>query len=99
MDRIVKEVKFGDWVAFQERYRRCTLHKPGEVRKVWKPFVKYGEGIYLGTRTLQNGDLVWLGDEEGYHLNPTERIRVAYVSPGPRANPVYVPLDKMGLMI
>lgn len=49
-------------------------------------------GIFLGYRTLSNGETEYLG-EDGASYSPDNYFRAALVCLSPRENPVYVPLD------
>lgn len=60
--------------------------------KYWDRRETSGSGLYIGTRTLQNGVRDWDG-EYGYTFSPTDHFTAALVVPGPRQNPIYVPMD------
>jgi len=95
-------MEFGSLVNINEKYKRVwgtrktkgwkgVLHDA--KTKEWKR-VKYEvKGcIFLGIRTLSNGFNSWEYDI-GYVFEPIESFNAALVCPGPRINPIYVPLD------
>lgn len=83
--------EFGSRVEFTSRYYREIEYQDGGHIKSWERSKKGGSGLFIGTRTLQNGDCYWTGDD--YVFTPEEFFEAALVVPGPRLNPVYVPLD------
>ena len=97
-------MKFGARVKYWGGYTRIVerrdRNRPESYIKyeTWKTWIENKvpetEGIYLGTRTLQNGVRYWEGDDMdgGYYIfEARERFQVALVcSPG--KNPRYVPL-------
>ena len=92
------DFEYGQRVVATKRLRKAyeiRPHKRGSYTRgyrLWKEFDAAIEGIFLGTRFLQEGWLCY-DYEEGYSFNCTERQRVALISPGPNLNPIYVPLD------
>ena len=88
---------YGDRVTFDHYYYRTSKQtKRGKdnyygTLKCWEVGLCDMQGIFLGTRTLQDGWLDWPCDE-GCTFVPTRRYKVALVSPGPNKNPLYVPL-------
>lgn len=92
---------FGSPVAANEVLLRRTKYehrddkyRTRKVLKVWERREKRVDGIFLGTRVLQNGERDY-DNECGYTFSATERFKVALISPGPNLNPVYVPLDAL----
>lgn len=92
---------FGSWVVYShilKRKMRCveTENKYGvKFRndfKFWKKFECPGSGIFIGTRTLKNGNRVF-DYEYGYSFVPKEYITVALICPSPTKNSVYVPME------
>ena len=88
--------EFGDKVAFDHYYYRCTEQKKDgagyfRTHKIWTERLCNYTGIFLGTRTLQDG---WrdYDSDAGCTFSPTRHYRVALISPGPKENPLYVPL-------
>ena len=97
---IMETIAYGDKVKFSHRFLRKTEWRPAETasgrsyNEIWKTWEKFqfgGEGLFLGTRTLKNGTRYWM-DEAGYIFEPKEHFQAALISPGPRTNPIYVPL-------
>ena len=62
---------------------------------IWKEVDCVIRGVFLGFRTLSNGTAIY-NREEGVVYTPKEYFKCALVSPGPRQNPVYVPLNNLG---
>jgi hypothetical protein len=75
------------WESRQRGHRQCGY-------KLWVETEKTVKGIFLGTRTLQNG---WrqFEEDEGYIFIRDNTFEAALISPGPRLNPVYVPLNSI----
>jgi len=51
-------------------------------------------GIFLGLRTLSNGNVVYGIDAVVFQ--PVEYFRAALISPSKKENPIYVPLNAIG---
>ncbi len=66
--------------------------KRRKVVKYWHEADFNCEGVYLGTRTLQDGERCYDSEYGGYYFAAEKYHKVALVSPGPNINPVYVPL-------
>ena len=47
-------------------------------------------GLFIGTRTLQNGRVAWINDDFGNAFFPDEYIEVWLIVPAPNRNPIYV---------
>jgi hypothetical protein len=88
-------MQWGDKVTYFCKYYRATA----DVHRVWRhtPPQKEGKvGIFLGYRTLVGkGRVVWGDYDTSTYLIPSEYLKVALVSPGPRGNAIYVPIDRM----
>lgn len=91
-------MKYGDTIVVNEKYvRRSRWERDklgnSRLRKEWLLVPYRVDGIYLGTRTLQNG---WsdYDDECGSMWAPIEHFRVSLVSPSKNKNPIYVPFVK-----
>ncbi len=54
-------------------------------------------GIFLGVRNLKNGWVSGSGLFNGFEVD--EKIVAGLVSPGPRRNPVLVPIDKIKILL
>ena len=80
---------YGDMIIVNKQMKshKTSRTKVWEVEDITFPFY----GIFLGYRTIFNGDLD--SDEYGTFFCQTSKIKVALVSPGPRRNVVYVPLE------
>lgn len=102
-----KDIEFGGWVSFrQEMRRQHETRDSGNEKstwpsrrhwKVWKPTKLRDDprfGVFLGTRTLQNGYTDYDYDN-GNTFIPKEYVTVALVCCGPRTNPIYVPLEAL----
>ena len=86
-------MKYGDKVFITRKYWRIT---DNSNKRKWVAHRFVHDGLYLGTRTLQNGHFIikyttW----EGNKFKADEYILCALVSPGSQHNPVYVPLDSI----
>lgn len=93
----MSDLKFGDSVVVTNRMHRAV--GDGGHTKTWEPCPdylkpKHREGIFLGHRTLQNGEVHW-----GYNADDpttweqTSTVRVALVCLSARTNPIYAPID------
>jgi hypothetical protein len=97
-----KDIEFGGWVSFhQELKRRHETRYSDKIHpaywRVWKPTKLKDDprfGIFIGTRTLQNGYVDYDYDA-GNIFVPKEYVTVALVCCGPRSNPIYVPLEAL----
>ena len=85
----------GDQVTYSALLVRKAEYGNQRVRKYWSSIPCTGSGLFLGTRTLQNGHNDWEGNEVGYVFEPQEYFRAALISPGKNRNPIYVPLDSI----
>jgi len=78
------------------REQRTVINKQGRettsIWKVWKRRYFESNGIFLGFRWLKEGTREY-ELEYGYYFAVKGGFKVALVSPSPRLNPVYVPLD------
>ena len=92
---------FGAWVIYSHILKRKMRYVETENKygvkfrnefKFWKKFEFPGSGIFIGTRTLKNGNREF-DCEEGYTFVPTEYITAALICPSPSQNPVYVPME------
>ena len=86
VERIVRP-KFGDKVKYSNILRRYSRGRT----KFWKPERKPGEGIWLGYRTLSNGDVYH--DEDGAGYTPKEWQKAALICTNSKENPFYVPAE------
>lgn len=68
-------------------YRRGAKNPKTWTTHPQAPF----QAIWLGHRRLSNGDVTYIDGQA--HYTPGEYITAGLVSPGPRANPIYVPTD------
>lgn len=59
-------------------------------RTFWHPAPRIREGIYIGYRTVSDGNTEWLGNEEGNGYYGLVYYRVAVVVLGEREKPVFV---------
>ena len=90
---------FGDRVSAdtvlirREKEKRDKDHILMTMR-VWEEWPREIDGIFLGTRMLQNGQRK-CDEDYGYYLEVHERLKAALVCPGPNRNPVYVPLNSL----
>jgi len=89
-------MKLGDRVTCIAVLWRRTRY-PDSGRRQWKywdtKLITPREGIYIGTRTLFNGEREYIGSEEGVAFYPREHFRAALVVFSERENPVLVPID------
>lgn len=97
MTRVTLPVPFGARVEYSAVLVRRQRHS--EARGVWEGYWKTvvmkgaRTGLFLGLRTISDGDLVCgYGDEPNDYM-PRKYRRVALVCPSPKRNPVYVPLE------
>lgn len=95
-----RSLQFGARVEFWAVYCRRRRYDGIRHVKFWERRKwKTQTGIFLGTRTLYDGTLSY--EEYDYSTNtifePTHHFQVALVCPCSRMNPVYVPLDAIGL--
>lgn len=96
----IKLPEYGEKLrATSQLVRKMRIDRTERGQYIDRKTVKYwheqpfdGEVIYLGTRQLQNGTREY-DSEYGCYFIPTEYIKAALVSPGPRLNPIYVPID------
>lgn len=95
-------LEFGQKVKISHKYQRklkiirdqdVGYHRSGQY-KYWESMSFESSGIFLGTRTLQNGNREYDSDY-GYYFDPKEYFKVALICPGPDLNPIYVPLDSI----
>lgn len=92
-------VQYGDQVLFKERYIRKSTnggYKNGNKKKEWIKREFTGYGIFLGERTIANGTAEF-DSEYGWLFSAKEYIKVALISPGPRKNVFYSPIDSLEL--
>ena len=84
-------VKFqhGDRVSITKKYWRAYDSMDGG--RYWDTEAANATGIFLGYRSLSDGQVDWSGDECTYSRHCT--VKAALVSLNARTNPVYVPLD------
>ncbi len=89
----ISRPEFGQPVTCKTALKRVTKFRPG-TRDYYRKWVRTGypefTGLYTGPRTLQNGMLYLIGEEEGYALIPDEKVLVYIVVPNSRTNQVYV---------
>ncbi len=93
-------MQLGQKVTFTRQYKRTYVYNgtpPARCRdgREWKVFDREGTGVYLGTRTLQNGRVD--RDEDGSYFIRESCFEAALICPGTRINPIYVPLDAFTL--
>jgi hypothetical protein len=90
--------KFGQWVTCTARlYRaskadRRTGYKDLKHIHRWEPIPIKNEGLFIGTRTLYNGEVEW-AEDTGSVFSPKSHFTAALVVPGPRRKPILVPMD------
>ena len=83
----------GQWVTARDRmYRRWDYHTKTYIR--WSEFIPGGpkpvEGIYVGTRTIQDGHTEYCGPEEGNYWVPSGYKEAWLIVEDPRKNPIRV---------
>lgn len=92
------EIPFGAWVTCPDRYVRKEDHP----KKTWvlasekwasRSDAEPVSGLFIGTRTYNQGTLEWIGPDEGNAWRTTGTLEVGLIVPGPRLNPVPVPID------
>lgn len=80
---------------------RCAVHlwrRTDYPTKVWQETKGQVEGLYIGKRTYQNGELDWLGSEEGHAWVQRGTIPVGLIVTSPNKNPIPVPFDKIEIV-
>lgn len=100
------DARFGDWVTYNKSYRRSerkvTHKEPYRVdyMRFWDTshLKEPIRALYIGTRTLANGTVDW-SEDEGNYFKATEHIQAALVCRNARANPIYVPIDCLQVLI
>ncbi len=84
--------------AFLVRSRKVEYnddrYRTQKTMKIWQSKHKKITGIFLGTRTLQNGELRY-DDDYGYYFIPKQWFSAVLLCPSPTKNPIYVPLDSI----
>jgi len=95
------ELKFGqrcEITAKLVRKSKTRIIKNSSGRTVDTTFKYWGtvpfhyhHCLFLGTRTLKNGEITW--DDEGWVFEAKEHFKAAVVCPGPNSSPIYVPTD------
>lgn len=98
-DKIVASariVKTGEVIEGRRILRGFTPH-----RTLWKPQIENIEGIFIGYRTLAEGETDWDGDPEvdgGVVFFSTRRFEAWLIVTDPRRNSIYVlPEDVLGV--
>ncbi len=81
---------FGQPVHFTKYLVRREACKKREFYRTWLERDWESTGLYLGTRTLQNGRIHY--DEDGTYFTADEYFKAALICPSPNRNPIYVPL-------
>lgn len=95
-------MEFGEYIQVTERYKRRERERKQEIPRLegeyyctWKVWEKVpyagGKCLFLGFRTLSNG-IRDFDSDYGHTFIPKEYFKVALVCPGPKYNPVYVPI-------
>jgi hypothetical protein len=82
----VSDVKLGDKVRFSHHLVRSY----GKDR-TWNRHSRSGEGVVVGTRTLQNGHVVYGTWDDPNYFVPEEPVPAVLVAFHLRKAPVYVP--------
>jgi hypothetical protein len=89
-------IPFGARVIVRAVYRRYAY---GERRREWHAVtIDDREGIYIGKRSLANGEIQWDDDPGGAGFRADrERLSAALVVYNEHRNPVLVPFDALSL--
>lgn len=77
---------------------RCAVRlvrKESYPTKSWIENTIPVEGLYIGKRSYQNGELDWLGPEEGHAWIQRGTIPVGLIVTSPNKNPIPVPFYKI----
>lgn len=94
----VSNIRFGDRVSVSAVYERARSYKSnGTWKKWWEP-CRLGtprEALYIGYRTVVDGEADYIGEEEGTAFTPERHYRAALVVFSERERPVLVPLDAL----
>lgn len=75
-------MKFGDVVIAQGKLRRRCEHVPRSNDKVyWAPVMWWEprRGLFIGWRTLSNGEKEYISYDDGWVYRPKEHFKVALV--------------------
>jgi hypothetical protein len=91
-------IPFGSRVIVRAEYRRYSY---GERRREWHAvIVEDRQGIYIGRRSLANGEMEWDDDEPGGagFRADAGRIPAALVVYDERRNPVLAPFDAIEVL-
>ena len=87
-------IELGQKVTGGPRLRR---RQDGKARK-WAPYEwdkRKVEGIYIGYRHYQNGNVDWIPEEGGTWKLEGRPFKVALIVPNERSNPIPVLFDTM----
>jgi hypothetical protein len=108
VERLVMPV-FGSMVSASEKFVRRSKtesrrsdengHSSSVEMKYWDRASAKITGLFIGIRTLYDGDREWWGEDEGYTFKPRSHFRAALVVPSERENPVLVPLDSISAKV
>jgi hypothetical protein len=89
----MEEIPFGDKVVISKIYKRKSRKQNNKFFKIWEEIQLNKEGIFLGWRTIADGE-IW---HDGYnnYFTPNNYKKAALVCFSPNCNPVYVPEDSI----
>jgi hypothetical protein len=97
----VSNPPFGARVRVLAYYSRAGASSAGrKIRKQWHTW-KYGtprEGLYIGKRTLSNGHVGYVGEDDDYVYTADEYFTAALVVFNEHTRPVLVPLDALEVL-
>lgn len=83
---------FGQQVKYNGWLMRLRFSTSTEVQAKWEliELSKYRRGLFIGTRTLQNGRIEYMGEEYGNAFFPEEYFKAWLIAPNAHTNPIYV---------
>jgi hypothetical protein len=83
----------------ENRENKTNGHSSRVETKYWGRTPAKITGLFIGIRTLYDGDREWWGEDTGYTFTPRSHFRAALVVPSERENPVLVPLDSISVKV
>jgi len=88
---MINRPALGQWVTASDRMYRQGSY-PGKVWKRWAEVIRRAnpvEGIYIGTRTIQDGHTEYCGEDGSYWV-PSGYKEAWLIVEDPRRNPIRV---------
>jgi len=99
--------EFGQWVTCTARlyrtdrtesYKAPAGYTKYRHLKYWARLPVKNEGLFIGTRTLYDGEVEWT-EGTGSVFYPKSHFTAALIVPGPRRKPILVPMDAMEVKV